>query len=453
MMCIGTILIQLFLEEIMDLIKGNIKKTYLKYLVASFGGAILPSVYGLVDMIVVGQYHGPEGSATMAIIAPIWNVIFGCGLLTGIGASILFNIQKNLENSDRTKANGYFTVGVLLTTVISLILWISLIIFENQILFALGADEILLPYANRYLTPVKFTVPAFLFMQFMAGFLRNDGNPTLSTKAVMVGGLFNIIGDIFFVFTLDMGIGGAGLATCLGAVLSLSVMLLHFRSSKNTLKLVPPRKICKKARQITTLGFSTAFVDAATGILTMLFNIQIMKYLGTDALAVYGIIVNISIFVQCCAYGVGQAAQPILSANYSTNQTKRIKQLFRYNIITVAIISIVWVILTILLPSEFVYAFMTPTAEVLKIAPEIIRIYCASFLLLPFNIYATYYFQSTMKPHIAFIISVARGLLISGGLILALPLLFTGSSIWLAMPITELMIFTFILCVMKRKKI
>ncbi len=74
----------------MDLLRDNVKSVYLKYLVASFGGAILPSVYGLVDMIVVGQYHGPIGSAAMAIVAPIWNVVYGFGLLTGIGASISF---------------------------------------------------------------------------------------------------------------------------------------------------------------------------------------------------------------------------------------------------------------------------------------------------------------------------------------------------------------------------
>ncbi len=436
----------------MDLIKGNIKQIYLKYLMASFGGAILPSAYALVDMIVVGQYHGPEGAAAMAIVAPIWNVIFGGGLLTGIGASILFNIQKNLKKSDKIKANGYFTVGLLLTAVISLILWITLIVFENNILIFLGANETLLPLANQYLLPVKVSLPIFLFVQFMAGFLRNDDNPTLSTKAVIVGGLFNIIGDLFFVFTLNMGILGAGVATCFGAVLSLSVMLLHFKSPKNTLKLVVPKKIIKKTKQIITLGFSTAFVDVTMGILTMLFNIQIMKYLGSNALSVYGIIVNISTFVQCCAYGVGQASQPILSANYGAGQTQRIKRLFRYNIITISVISLGWVAVTMLFPTEFVYAFMTPTADVLAIAPQIMRLYCISFLLLPFNIYATYYFQSTMKPHIAFFISIARGLFVSGGLILSLPLLFSANSIWLAMPITEIIIFVFAVVMIKMQK-
>ncbi|OOB79455.1 MAG: hypothetical protein BEN18_03880 [Epulopiscium sp. Nuni2H_MBin001] len=80
-------------------------------------------------------------------------------------------------------------------------------------------------------------------MQFLSAMLRNDNNPTLSTKAVIVGGIFNIVGDILFVFVLDIGIMGAGLATCLGATISVLVMLTHFKSKINTLHLIKPRRI------------------------------------------------------------------------------------------------------------------------------------------------------------------------------------------------------------------
>ena len=90
----------------------------------------------------------------------------------------------------------------------------------------------MLPLARRYIFPVKFVVPSFLFTQFIAAFLRNDGNPGLATKAVLFGGIFNVFGDYFFVFVLKMGIMGAGLATAMGSVFSLLIMLTHFRSKK-----------------------------------------------------------------------------------------------------------------------------------------------------------------------------------------------------------------------------
>ncbi len=433
----------------MDLTKGSIKETYFKYLVASFGGAVLPSVYGLVDMMAVGQYHGPQGSATMAVIAPIWNVVFSFGLLTGIGGSIFYSIKKNGASKDATSANGYFTVGLLLTALIASVLWGGLILFEGPILSVLGADETLMVLAKQYLLPVKVALPMFLLMQYFAAFLRNDGNPGLATKAVMVGGAFNIIGDVVFVFVWQQGIFGAGLATCLGATLSVGMMLTHFRSSKNTLQLVVPKRIMHKMGRIVRVGFSTFFVDLSTGILTMLFNVQIMKYLGSDALAVYGVIVNIAIFVQCCAYGVGQASQPIISANFSGGTFERIRELFRYNVLTIGVLSTLWVGVTRAFPTGFVQLFMQPTESVLAVAPTIIRLYCSAFVFMPFNIYATYYFQATMQANKAFIISVARGLVVSGVLIMVLPMMAGVQSIWLAMFITEFIVFCAVIGMMR----
>lgn len=89
----------------------------------------------------------------------------------------------------------------------------AVIFFDRELLILFGAEETLLPLAQRYLLPVKFAVPSFLLTQLLAAFLRNDGNPGLATKAVLFGGIFNVFGDWFFVFALDMGVMGAGLAT------------------------------------------------------------------------------------------------------------------------------------------------------------------------------------------------------------------------------------------------
>ena len=113
-----------------------------------------------------------------------------------------------------------------------------------------------------------------------------------------------------------MGILGAGLATAIGSVISLLLMLTHFAGSRNTLRLRMPERPISMIKSICVTGFSTFFIDVAIGILTVLFNRQILTYLGTEALSVYGIIINVSPFVQCCAYSIGQASQPIISKNY-----------------------------------------------------------------------------------------------------------------------------------------
>lgn len=392
----------------------------------------------------VGQYHGPEGSAALAVVAPVWNIIYSLGLLMGIGGSVLFSTVRGRADGSIGESNEYFTASVIGSVILAGAIWLIIIFFDRNLMVIFGAQGNTLTLAREYVLPVKAAIPFFLFNQMLAAYLRNDKNPALATGAVLAGGIFNIFGDYFFVFTCDMGAFGAGLATAIGSALSFLVMLSHFFTKKNTLRLVRPEGLVRKLKEITATGFSTFFIDVAMGILTILFNRQIMVYLGTNALSVYGVIVNISTFVQCCAYSVGQASQPIISTNFGAGRGDRIRETLKYTLGTVAVFSIFWTVVTMALPNVFIRIFMSPTPEVLEIAPGIMRCYGISFLLLPLNVFSTYYFQALMKPKTAFIASVARGLVISGVLIYLLPAVFSGNAIWFAMPVTELAVAVYV---------
>ena len=387
----------------MDFLNGNIKTLYFKYLAAAFGSALITSIYSIVDMAMVGQYHGPEGAAALAVVAPVWNIIYSLGLLMGIGGSVLFGTIRGKEEQGVKRSNEYFTLSIAGAVVLALAAW-----------------------------------------------LRNDGNPGRATAGVLSGGIFNIFGDYFFVFVCDMGAFGAGLATAIGTVISILVMASHFLSKKNTLRLVRPSRLVRQMKDICVTGFSTFFIDIAMGILTILFNRQIMTYLGTSALSVYGVIVNVSTFVQCCAYSVGQASQPIFSTNFGARKGERIRETLKYALGTTTFFGIFWVLLCMAIPNQFIRIFMSPTEEVLRIAPGIIRCYGLSFLLLPLNIFSTYYFQAVMKPQAAFVVSISRGLVISGILILLLPATAGADSIWLAMPFTELVTAVYVVSMIVR---
>lgn len=242
----------------------------------------------------VGQYQGPAGTAALAVVAPIWNIIYSLGLLAGIGGSVLFSNLRGKIDKNGAEENEYFTVSMLLAVLFAAASWLAVIFLDRPTLLLFGADQALLPLAQAYLQPIKFAVTLFVFNQMLSPFLRNDNHPELATAAVMCGGVFNIVGDYLFVFTFDMGIYGAGLATALGALINFFVIISHFFSKKNMLRLVRPKVPFTKSKKITVTGFSTFLTDIAMGILTMLFNRQIMRYAGTDALAVYGIIVNVS---------------------------------------------------------------------------------------------------------------------------------------------------------------
>ena len=422
----------------MDLLSSKVKPMYFKYLAAASGSAMVASIFGMVDAMMVGKYHGPSGNAALAVFNPIWSIIYSLGLLAGIGGSVLFATARGRK--DEKTAQEYFTLSMLLGAVLSALAVLGIGLFNEPLFRFFGADAELLALAKRYLAPILFAVPCCLFSNILSAFLRNDGNPELATKAVIIGGIFNVFGDYFCVFVLDMGISGAGLATALGQFVAIGVMLLHFVGKRNTLRFAKLTGIGTKLGSITATGFSTAISDLALGIIGVLFNRQIMKYLGADALAVYGIITQITAFAQCLAYGAGQAAQPIISQNYGAGQYGRIRECLKYGLYTSGVMGLCWAGAMLAVPNLFVNFFMTPTPSVLEIAPGILRAYGISYILLPFNLFATYYFQAMMQANISVIASVARGAVVSGGLILLLPVIAGANSIWFAMLITELLV-------------
>ena len=434
----------------MDLLKGDVRAIYRKYFLAAFGSALISCIYGVVDMAMVGQYQGPDGTAALAVVAPVWNVIYSLGLLTGIGGSVLLSAKRGSGAAGQAESNEYFTTAVFASVLLAALAWAGIWLLEEPILRFFGADAALLPLAQRYLLPVKWVLPLFLFNQMLAALLRNDGAPALATAGVLAGGIFNVFGDYFCVFTLDMGMFGAGLATAVGAGISFVVMLSHFFTRRNTLWLRRPAHLLRQLREIGVTGFSTFFIDVAMGILTILFNRQIMRYLGADALAIYGPVINISTFVQCCAYSVGQAAQPIISTNFGAHQGARIRAVLQLALVSCAAFSVFWTALSLAWPNLYIRIFMRPTAVILAMAPGIVRTYAVSFLLLPLNIFSTYYFQAILKPGTAFFVSVARGLVISGALILLLPAVLGPTAIWWAMPVTELLVACYAVSAMRR---
>ncbi len=147
----------------MDFLNGKIKTLYFKYLSAAFGSALITSIYSIVDMAMVGQYHGPEGSAALAVVAPVWNIIYSLGLLMGIGGSVLFSTIRGKADGDIRKSNQYFTASVIGSVILAGIVWLLIIFFDKQLLVFFGAQDNTLTLSREYVAPIKFAIPFFLF--------------------------------------------------------------------------------------------------------------------------------------------------------------------------------------------------------------------------------------------------------------------------------------------------
>lgn len=162
-------------------------------------------------------------------------------------------------------------------------------------------------------------------------------------------------------------------------------------------------------------------------------------------MAVYSVLIQLSTFVQCCAYSVGESAQPLMSINLGASHYDRVLLTMNTAVKYAAAFSLCWLGVILVFPDAILRLFMQPTEAVIAIAPAIMRTYGLSFLFLPINVASTFMFQSLLKSRISFIISVGRGMVLSGLLILVLPAIFPAFSIWYAMVITEAVIFIYVL--------
>ena len=400
----------------------------------------------MVDTIAIGHYEGPNGTAAVATFFPMWSILFAFGLLFGIGGSVFMAQKRGADKKD--VGDEYFTVAILGSIIISIIIFIVYVFFNEPLLRFCGADGEVLTLAMKYAKWISFCSPLFIIGQMLVPFIRNDESPVHTTIAVISGGVFNIFGDIFFVYVCDMGISGAGLATALGQVITFIILILYFFTSKNTIRFVKDikkLKIISKTKDILIMGLSNFVVDIAMGILSVMFNNQVMKYLGASALAVYGVVSNVSTMVQTFAYSIGESSQAIISVNFGAKKMNRVKETFKYATVSACILGIICFIIGESIPTLLVKAFMKTTPDVLSIAPSILRLYFISFIFLVFNVFSTYYFQSIAKPNTSTTVSLMRGVIISGICIYVLPLLFNATAIWLAMPLTELLVFVFII--------
>jgi putative MATE family efflux protein len=433
----------------MDIITGNIRKIYFHYLFAGLGSSIITSIYSTVDMVVSGQYEGPVASAALSVISPMWSLFMSIGLLIGLGGAILMSVLRG--EGDETQSNEFFTVSLFSGIIISAVVTVCFFFFIEDFLRFCGADAEVLPYALAYAKWVNIAIPSFIIGMILTAFIRNDGAPFLTMISVICGGVLNIFGDIFFVFICDMGIEGAGLATMLGQLVALVILSGHFFSKKCMLTIVKPQKIINKILQIVSVGFSPFIVDLSYGVVIFSFNNQIMRYSNSTYLAIFGTLVNITILFQSLFYGVGQAIQPIVSSNFGVKNFDRVRSVLKFALVTAVTMGVIFFSFAFCFPDAILRMYMDATGEILILGPGIVRIFSFAYLLMGFNIVASYYLQALKQSANALVISLLRGFVICLILVILLPAIAGFNAIWLTMPLTELLTLFFALKLLPKK--
>ncbi len=418
-----------------DLTKGSPQKLFFRYLFPSISATLVTSIYILADSVMIGKGVGANGIAALNIILPLFTLFFGIGLLFGVGGAVLMSVAQGSQDYELGKK--YFTTSTYSVAALSIILVILLEVGLKPVLQFLGATQATYAYAVEYARILVAGAPVFMFSSMLQTFVRNDKNPNLSMIAVITGGVTNIVLDYIFIYRFSLGMTGGAIATVIGSSATVVILCTHFFQKNCTLKLVKHGFHIRRLGKIVTNGFASFLVEMAGGVVTFLFNIQLVRYIGDIGITVYSIIANSSFVVMSLANGVAQAAQPIIAVNYGAGLRKRVNEVRNLGFLCSAGIGSLVVFCGILAPSILTQIFVHATEEILALAVPAIRIYFVAFLFMNLNVFGSNYFQSVMKPQYAMLISILRGLVLSCMMVLVLPLILNAFGIWLAMPMVE----------------
>ena len=428
-----------------DLLNGKLNKTYFTMLFSAIASTIVTTIYSTVDMICIGHYAGPDGAASVACANPLWALMFAFGVLTGVGGAVMMNNRRGAGNEKA--ANEYFTVAVVSCIILAVLLVTTYAIFLEPLLVLFGGTGNVLELAVDYMTAMLFAVPTFTMCACFATFARNDGEALIPTVATIVGGVINIFLDIFLVFTCDLGVKGAGIATGCGQFVAFLIVLSYFFTKKCKLKLTKVDKVPEVMFRIVTVGLAAFVIEITSGVTTAVHNITITEHLGTAHLAVYGTVATVVIMFWCLFNGIGTAMQPLVATAFGAGNTERVKKTLKLGLLTALVMSAIFFTLCQMFPETILRIYMDVTDEVLAVGPRIVRLYSICLLVMGYGMVLNYYFQSTLMRSACTLTSVLRGLVFPVALVLTLPLVFGYDSIWLAIPIGEIITAAIALCI------
>lgn len=418
-----------------NLVEKPIKKAFFAFLVPSLFATMTTSIYVLADTIMIGQFEGDAGLLALNICLPLYSLVMGLGVLFGVGGGVLYSVC--LGRNDKAGSEKAFTCAMIGALAATLLIMLLTNIFFDPLMRLLGADDTSIILVAKYAKFVTLGAPVFVFAMALQALVRNDSNPRLTMIAVITGGALNVILDYILVFPCKLGMVGAAAATVISYGVNVIILCTHFFSKRCGLRFNFHIKFLG-IFAVVMAGLAAFVAEFSAGIVTFVFNRQLLLYIGSFGVVVYGVISNVSVVALSLFNGAAQACQPIISANYGANRPDRIKKVMGMGLVTACSLGVLITLVGEISPIFLLNLFTSsPSSQVVSMVNFAVRVYFCTALVMAINIFFTGYFQATMHPRTAFALSLLRGLVLSIALVMLLPLIFGGSIIWFVMPIAE----------------
>lgn len=417
-----------------------LKTKFKQYVIPSVASMWVFSLYSMVDGAFVSRGVGPEALASINISMPFINTLFALSVLFSTGASTVVSIT--LGKGDVKKASEYFTLNNVVLLIISALMVLLSLINLDKICLFLGATPTTIHFVKGYLGIIILFIPCYLLSYGLELLIKCDGYPHLSTIGVVISAITNIVLDYIFVLKLNWGVEGAALATGIARVFSVTFFLIHFLRKKGKLRFSKFKFDFSFIRKVISIGIPDCMTEASLGIIVLLFNQCILRFIGEDALVSYSVICYINTLVLSTMLGISQGLQPICSFYFGAKDFKAVFDLLKMSINSIKISSFIAFLIVLVFAKPITIIFIDKShIDLLNYTINTLRISSFAFLLLGYNIIASGFCVSTEKPGFASIISLSRGLIIITLSLIGMIAIFGGKGIWFATLVSELVVF------------
>ncbi|MBU3087249.1 MATE family efflux transporter [Clostridium gasigenes] len=413
-------------------------KEFFKYAVPSAIAMFISSLYTVIDGIFVGKGVGDSALAAVNIVLPFTVLLFGLASMFAIGGGAL--VSKNVGANNTEKALDVFRQVFKFLLIISIGISIIGVIFTEEIVTLLGATDNLKSLGVEYLRfYALFCIPNLIGI-VLSSFVRNDGRPKLAMISTMAGAITNIVLDYIFIFELGFGIKGAAIATGLGQIVTVCILLPHFLKGKGILTFGRANINRELIKEFSLIGFPSFFAQASYSIIVLLHNIALVKFVGEIGLSSYSIINYLTTNIYMVLYGITLGVQPLISYNYGRKNGEKMLGFFKITCISSTVISGIFVIVSFVFGPKLIGIF-TIDPNIAQLSYNALRIASFSYFLVGLNLNTLVYYQAIEKPMYSNISCILRSVIFLPICLIVFGSMFGITGIWISATVSESLTF------------
>ena len=420
-------------------------KKLIKFVIPSVAMMVFISVYGIVDGFFVSNFAGPIPFAALNLIYPLIMVLGSFGFMLGTGGNAV--VSKALGEGDSVRASRIFSMLIYATLVMGAVLAVVGMLVARPVAKAFAAMEenmtaeeraSLVEYCVVYARIILMALPAFMLQNAFKGFFVTAEKARLGLGVTITAGVSNMIMDALFVVGFNGGLVGAAIATalsqCIGGILPL---LYFFRKNDSLLRLGKTRFEGRVFIGVCINGMSELMTNIALSVVAIVYNAQLMRYVGLNGVSAYGIInyvgfIFIAVFI---GYSVGVA--PIVGYHYGAQNRDELKNIFNKSGVIMTLLGVIMTVVAIVFASPLAKIFTHSDKALLELTTGGLRLYALCFLLSGINIFASSFFTALSNGALSLVLSFFRTFVFQIGAVFILPLLWGVNGIWLATAIAE----------------